>query len=64
MEPSLLALLDQIEATMVSIAPVLGSYRKALVDAGFSPKEAFLLAVAMQEKLFPGYQGKTDGPAK
>lgn len=44
--------LDQLQAVLRDIAPVLWSYYKNLIDEGFSEEQALELTKDVQSKLF------------
>jgi len=46
--------LEQLAAMLRDLAPVMYSYRKDLMAAGFSREESFIMAVEMQKSIMRG----------
>ena len=44
---------EQAESGMISIAKILGSYYKTLIEEGFAPEQAFALVLDYQQYMFP-----------
>ncbi len=51
--------LDQAEAMLRDLAPVLATYRDSLIKAGFTREEALTLIIGLQQTLL----GRTGGDA-